>query len=74
VIPKGRVVTLGKDAAAVEAIRRLRDLLGGVAETTELCGLPTATVREILSRRPGAAILASPAGTATSRRPGLPPR
>lgn len=42
-----------QDAAAADAIRRLRDLLGGVVETAELCGLTTTTVREILSGRPG---------------------
>jgi membrane protein involved in colicin uptake len=36
-------------AAAHDAIRRLRDLLGGNAEVAELCGISTAAVREILS-------------------------
>jgi hypothetical protein len=38
-----------QDTAAAEAIRRLRDLLGGIAETAELCGLTAAAVRDILS-------------------------
>jgi hypothetical protein len=36
-------------AAAHDAVRRLRDLLGGNAEVAELCGISTAAVREILS-------------------------
>jgi hypothetical protein len=36
-------------AAAHDAVRRLRDLLGGNTEVAELCGISTAAVREILS-------------------------
>lgn len=44
-----------QDAAAAQAVRRLRDLLGGLAETAQLCGLGTAAVRDLLSgRQPGA--------------------
>lgn len=39
-------------AAARDAVRRLRDLLGGNAEVAELCGISTATVRGILATRP----------------------
>jgi hypothetical protein len=39
------------DNAAAGAVRRLRDLLGGVTETAQLCGLTTATVRDILAGR-----------------------
>ena len=40
-----------QDAAVAQAVGRLRDLLGGVTETAQLCGLTTTTVREILSGR-----------------------
>jgi hypothetical protein len=40
-----------QDTAAVRAVDRLRDLLGGVTETAQLCGLTTATVREMLGGR-----------------------
>jgi hypothetical protein len=43
-----------QDAAAAEAIRRLRDLLGGVTETAELCRLTPSAVRDLLSGSPGA--------------------
>ena len=36
-------------AAARDAVRRLRDLVGGNAEVAALCGITTATVREILA-------------------------
>jgi hypothetical protein len=39
------------DTAATGAVRRLRDLLGGVTETAQLCGLTAAAVREILGGR-----------------------
>ena len=38
-----------QDAAAAESVRRLRDLLGGVPETAQLCGLTAATVRDMLA-------------------------
>lgn len=42
-----------QDLAAVQAVRRLRELLGGTAETAQLCGLSTTAVRELLAgRRP----------------------
>ena len=41
-----------QDAAAAQAVRRLRDLLGGIAETAQLCGLSTAAVRDMLAGRP----------------------
>lgn len=37
--------------AAAEAVRRLADLLGGVAETAQLCGLTAGAVRGMLSGR-----------------------
>lgn len=37
------------DAAARDAVRRLRDLLGGMAEVAELCGISVTTVREFLA-------------------------
>ena len=40
-----------QDTAAARAVDRLRDLLGGVTETAQLCGLTTATVREMLGGR-----------------------
>lgn len=36
------------DAAARDAVRRLRDLLGGTAEVARLCGISVTTVREFL--------------------------
>jgi hypothetical protein len=39
-----------QDAAVAQAVGRLRDLLGGVTETAQLCGLTTATVREVTYR------------------------
>ena len=42
----------GSVAAARDAVRRLRDLLGGNAEVAELCGITTAAVREILAEAP----------------------
>jgi hypothetical protein len=36
-------------AAARDAVRRLRELLGGNAEVAELCGISTAMVRDILA-------------------------
>ena len=38
-----------QDAAAAQAVRRLRDLLGGATETAELCGLTIAVVRDMLA-------------------------
>ena len=40
-----------QDAAAAESVRRLRDLLGGIPETAQLCGLTAAAGREILGGR-----------------------
>lgn len=40
-----------QDAAAAQAVRRLGDLLGGVPETAQLCGLTTAAVRGMLAGR-----------------------
>jgi hypothetical protein len=39
------------DAAAAEAVRRLRELLGGITETAQLCGLSATAVRDILASR-----------------------
>jgi len=55
------------DTAAAEAIRRLRELLGGVTETAQLCGLTTATVRDILAGRDPAR-----AGNTDGQDPGRP--
>ena len=63
-----------QDAAAAGAVRRLRGLLGGVAETAQVCGLSTTTVREVLSGRPELPLPARPPGTAASHRPGLAPK
>jgi hypothetical protein len=38
-----------QDAAAAQAVRRLRDLLGGVPETAQLCGVTVAAVRDMLA-------------------------
>jgi hypothetical protein len=40
---------LPQDNAGAGAVRRLRELLGGITETAELCGLPAAAVRDILA-------------------------
>ena len=40
-----------QDAAAAQAVRRLRDLLGGIPETAQLCGLSAAAVRDMLADR-----------------------
>ena len=43
-----------QDAAVGQAVRRLHELLGGTAETAQLCGLSAAAVRELLAgRQPG---------------------
>jgi hypothetical protein len=43
-----------QDTAAAQAVRRLRDLLGGVPETAQLCGLTAAAIRDMLaSGQPG---------------------
>jgi hypothetical protein len=42
-----------QDTAAAQAVRRLRDLLGGIPETAELCGLSAAAVRDILASQAG---------------------
>lgn len=39
------------DTAAAEAVRRLRELLGGITETAQLCGLTATAVRDILASR-----------------------
>ena len=41
-----------QDQAATRAVIRLRDLLGGVTETAQLCGLTATAVREMLGVRP----------------------
>src|ERR1700678_3448035 len=38
-----------QDAAAAESVRRLRDLLGGIPETAQLCGLTAAAIRDMLA-------------------------
>ena len=38
-----------QDAAAAHAVSRLRDLLGGIPETAQLCGLTTTAVRDMLA-------------------------
>lgn len=40
-----------QDTVVAQAVGRLRDLLGGVTETAQLCGLTTAAVREMLGSR-----------------------
>src|SRR5580704_1946958 len=40
-----------QDAAAAQAVRRLRDLLGGIPETAQLCGLTTTVIRDLLAGR-----------------------
>jgi hypothetical protein len=49
-----------QDAAAAHAVRQLRDLLGGTAETAQLCGLSGAAVRELLAGRQPASAAAAP--------------
>ena len=41
-----------QDAAAAQSVRRLRDLLGGIPETAQLCGLTAAAIRDLLAGRP----------------------
>ncbi len=43
----------GPDQATRDAVRRLRDLLGGTAEVAELCGISAAAVRELLAAKTG---------------------
>jgi predicted phage gp36 major capsid-like protein len=38
------------DRATRDAVRRLRNLLGGAAEVAELCGIGAAAVRELLAK------------------------
>jgi hypothetical protein len=38
-----------QDAAAAESVRRLRDLLGGIPETAQLCGLTATGIRDLLA-------------------------
>jgi hypothetical protein len=38
-----------QDTAAAQAVARLRDLLGGIPETAQLCGLTTTAVRDMLA-------------------------
>jgi hypothetical protein len=45
---------VGPDKAACDAVRRLRDLLGGAAEVAELCGINAAAVRELLAAKSAA--------------------
>jgi len=39
-------------AVAANAVRRLRDLLGGITETAQLCGLTVPAARDLLAGRP----------------------
>ena len=56
-----------QDLAAAQAVRRLRELLGGIAETAELCGLSTTAVRELLAgRRPDHGAVGDPGQAASS--------
>jgi len=41
-----------QDAAAAHAVSRLRDLLGGIPETAQLCGLTAAAVRGMVTGQP----------------------
>ena len=41
-----------QDAAAAQSVRRLRDLLGGIPETAQLCGLTAAAVRGMVTGQP----------------------
>jgi len=43
----------GPEMAARDAVRRLRDLLGGAVEVAELCGITAAAVRELLATKSG---------------------
>jgi len=49
-------------AAARDAVRRLRDLLGGNAEVAQLCGITPAMVRTILATAPEPPGVAAPPG------------
>jgi len=44
------------DDAAARAVRRLRDLLGEIPETAQLCGLTSAAVRAMLAGQPDAGV------------------
>ena len=41
-----------QDAAAAHAVSRLRELLGGIPETAQLCGLTAAAVRGMVTGQP----------------------
>ena len=49
VLVDGEKAAQGSDASAAEAVRSLRELLGGVAEVAELCALTQADVRSLLA-------------------------
>ena len=50
-----------QDAAAAESVRRLRDLLGGIPETAQLCGLTATAIRDLLAgHRAGRHVQAPP--------------
>lgn len=48
--------TTGPDKAARNAVRRLRNLLGGTADVAELCGISATNVRELLAGKPGSTL------------------
>jgi len=58
-----------QDTAAAGAVRRLRELLGGITETAQLCGLATAAVRDILAGRPAGQREDQAPGQAASEAP-----
>lgn len=55
-----------QDAAAAQAVRRLRDLLGGVPETAQLCGVTVAAVRDMLAGQQDGQQSAAPGRAARS--------
>jgi hypothetical protein len=55
-----------QDAAAAQAVRRLRDLLGGVPETAQLCGVTVAAVRDMLAGQQDGQQAAAPGRAARS--------
>jgi hypothetical protein len=57
-----------QDAAAAQAVRRLRDLLGGIPETAQLCDLSAAAVRDMLADRQAGQDASTPGQAARSER------
>ena len=57
-----------QDAAAAQAVRRLRDLLGGIPETAQLCGLSATAVRDLLADRPAGHDASAPGQAAPPER------